>query len=149
MKNAILADDMFWVELFHAIDFSGAESPTAIRSEQAQIIGRKTAARPTTPAPANGMAPFMALLVETADGLVPVVPTPAVVAVPLTVLTAVLDVSELVVVVVTLLVAAAVTVDWLISVSGRRRKGEKQDRAARTYLSVGWLEAVSVVIAGG
>jgi len=122
MKNAILADDMFWVELFHAIDFGGAESPTTIRSEQAQTIGRKTAARPMTPAPANGMAPFMALLVETADW-VPVVATPDVVVVPLTVLTAVPDVAEVAVVVVTVLV-----VDWL---------------------SVCWVEAVSVVIAGG
>jgi hypothetical protein len=81
-------------------------------------------------------------LVEVAGAPV-VVTAPAVAVVLLMVLTAVLEVSVPVVVV--LLKPPAVTVDSLASVSERRRIAE---RAARTYLVASLDVAVSVVVAG-
>jgi hypothetical protein len=105
-------------------------------------MGRNTAASPRTPAPVNGPAIFMARLVEVAGAPV-VVTAPAVAVVLLMVLTAVLEVSVPVVVV--LLKPPAVTVDSLASVSERQRIAE---RAARTYLVASLDVVVSVVVAG-
>jgi hypothetical protein len=88
----------------------------------------------------------VARLVEVAGLLTPVVVTPpAVVVVPLTVLTVVLEVSKPAVVVV-LLWPPGITVDSLTSVSGRCRNAEG---SARTYLIVSLDVVVSVVVAGG
>ena len=88
----------------------------------------------------------MARFVEVAGLLTPVVVTPpAVAVVPLTVLTAVLEVSVPAVVVV-LLWPPTVTVDSLTSVSGWCRNAA---RSARTYLVASLDIVVSVVVAEG
>jgi hypothetical protein len=101
-------------------------------------MGRNTAARPRTPAPANGPI-LMARLVDVAGALV-VVTAPTVPVVLLTVLTAVLELSVDV-----LLTTPVVTVDSLTLVSVWPRSAEK---GARTYLVASLDVAVSIVVAG-